>query len=1335
MAVEAQKWTTYFAYNNVEQIALGADCVYALSDGSLFSVDKQTEQIKLYNNRSGLHGTGITVIHYDASTQSLLIAYKNGKIEVLSDHGVRYVGDLYDKDMTQRKTIYNITIHNKTAYLSTHYGVQTMDLREHKLVDSYWLLPGGLEKPIYDVKIEGDSIYAFGADSMFCAKMSDNVVDYTVWRREKLTGRVTPDATKGKYYKDGTNDWYAGGAEGVVRGTPAGKFVYKPEGPLNNIPYRLAYSQGSVYMLQGGRWDAQYWRPGMVMRHDGEHWTNIPNDKIQPNNQEPALDFMNVAVDPKDKHHYYVTSYGTGLYEFYQDTLVRHYLPAEDNTLSSSAANDAPHYTRLDCATYDKDNNLWMMCTAANPYLLVCMDAQKEWHGLRVKYEGQPMPIYTPAALIMDHRNAHYKWTGAARYNTCVVLMDDGGTPFDDSDDRVMKRSQWQTQDGKIFEPKEIQAMMQDSRGRIWLGTEQGVVYIAPETDFFESGSIVVPELMDHNGENPLSAMRIYAICEDSQGRIWIGSESLGVYVLDADASQIVAQYTTENSAMPSNTIMSMVCADKDVMYIGTSEGLVSIDENAQPEGIDNTGNEAPVDYGTMQQWKLHYSYVNPQVVEVSGKHIYAVSDGVLYSVNRETEELEYWNKSTGLNGTNISKIAYDKQSGQLVISYLDGRIDLLTEDGAVRQVPDLYMKSSSISPTINQIYPGSRYTYLAMSYGVLAINPRKAEISETYYIGDEAANVEVKQIVELGDSLYAFSDDRIYSAALNDNLVDYVYWKSAALPKEGLRQAFVYEDRLYIVASDILFSRQHGGWVQMTDVPIAWARAYGGQLLVERDDAGLYRLMDDGTLAGINNIYRPKDAIYLDGYWLCVETVGLVKLVYEGTIYYQPECPLTNYGYRLYPAHDRMYVTSGGRWADLYGRWATVSIYHDKGWKGIPFSNFAKLGDIRDAVSVAVDNNDPGHFFVATYAGGVIEFKDYDAVTRYDSRNSTIREAAEPIEYYTRTDGAKMDDQNNLWVLSSTRIGSPVHVRTPEGRWYALNLYSQGETVYFITPGDMHIDNRRSNYKWMCDQRYAPGVILLDDNGTPTYGGDDRSIKRNSFVDQDGKPLTPENIYCMEQDLNGRMWIGTEAGIIVIPNDVDFFTSNSCRRIIIPRNDGTNLADYLLGNEQVNCMAVDGGNRMWIGTATSGLYLMEDDTITIAHFTTENSLLPSNSIQSVAIMRSTGEVFVGTDNGIVSYRSDASAPKEDLKQAYAFPNPVRPNYSGVVSIAGLMEKTDVNIIDESGNLICKTRSHGGIAVWDGKTADGMRAKPGVYTALCNAPDGSHGVVKILIMR
>ncbi len=1339
-SMHAQQWTTLFAYNNVTQIAMAPDRVYALSDGSLYSVEKQSEQIRIYNSLSGLHSTGISCIHYDDRSAQLIIGYKTGKIDLLSDGGVRYIGDLYDKDMTQQKTINNITIHNRIAYLSTHYGVQLFDLRENKLTDSYWLRPKGEETNVEDVLISGDSIHAFTADSVFSGALRDNLVDYRYWNRSLRDGRLTPDPEKGKHYQDEYDHWYAAYAEGIVRFTPTSRLTYKPQGPLSNTPYNLTIAQGYLFVVPGGRWDSQYNNPGVVMRYDGSAWMNLPVDSIRQNSGEVVRDFMDVAVDPRNKEHYFVSSYGTGLFEFIGKQVVRHYLPAADNTIRTAATGADATYTRLVGTAFDKENRLWMLNSGSVPYQINCLDTEGEWHGLALRYNGEQKQFATPGQLLIDKRNSNYKWMNDIRYYQNIYLLDDNGTPFDASDDRTMARKEWISQTGQRFAPEFFCRLEQDHTGRLWVGTEQGIAII-DTIDFFTSDRIIRPELMDSHGENPMATLWINALCEDTEGRMWVGTQTMGVYVLSLDASEILAQYTTDNSAMPSNGILSLACDENGIMYIGTAEGLVKFDEHADPESLKGSSSgETEMDMGRMQQWRLHYSYTNPKEVVATPQHIYALANGTLFSVDRRSDEIEYWNKSTGLNGNNIVHIAFDQHTSQLVIGYDDGRIDLLDEEGRVRQMPDIYMKAASMAVTINNITIGSKNVYLSMPFGILAVNTKKAEIVDTYYIGEEAAYVNVRHVVETGDSLYAFTSDYVYSASLADNLVDYTYWHKHLLPGEGLMQALVYKDELYILQHDSLYRLRENNWDLVVPNPLAWVHVSGGQLLTYQYNNGLLRLTDEDQLSGLTGSYVATDAVYSQGeYWLGEQSRGLVRLNSMGDDHFVPQGPISNFGYRLYAKNDRLYVASGGRWSEQFGRQSDINIYDGTNWLGIPWNDtyYRLSADMRDVVSYAVDPQDASHFYVATYGTGVFEFRENKAYAHFDPSNSTLREAIEDINptYFTRTDGMLWDEQGNIWVLNSTEIGAPVHIRRPNGTWQALNLTSRGQRLTLTTPGDIWVDNRSSRRKWIIDQREQQGVILLDDGGTPTYSGDDQCLKRNVFTDQNGVPITPSAILCLTQDLDNRIWIGTLAGILVIPSSVDFFTSDACHRIIIPRNDGTGLGDYLLGNEQINCMAVDGGNRMWIGTANSGLYLIEDDTITVAHFTAENSELPSNAIQSIAIMPMTGEVFVGTDNGIASYRSDASEPQEDLSNAYAFPNPVRPGYGGMISIAGLMDQTVVNIVDAGGNLVCKTRSHGGMAVWDGNLPDGQRAKSGVYTALCNEPNGGHTVVKILFVQ
>lgn len=1338
-SIQAAVWRTHFAYNNVTQIAMSSDKVYAISDGSLFSVDKQTEQMKVYNSQSGLHGTGITCIHYDDAGKQLIIAYGTGKIDILSSRGVHYVGDLYDKDMTQRKTIYNVTISGRTAYLSTHYGVQTMDLRENKLVDSYWLRPNGEETPVKDVLVSNDSIYAFADDSLYCASLGDNLSDYTVWKRE-LRGRIEPDEEKGIHYQDATDHWFRGYGEGIIRFTPTDRLTYKPQGPLENNPYRLRACGNRLGMVQGAYAIPASRLPGIVMILQDGQWRNFDANYINSHVQadKSVTDICDIAFDPSDPTHYYVASFGYGLMEFRQDTFYHHYNP-DNSALEPVIPTPIYPYVWVDGLQQDAQGNLWMLNNSYSGVKVLM--ANGNWVSIS---NAACQNLDRSKDLLISVSNPNIKFVSSIRNG--IGVFDDNGTIEDQSDDRAVLRVEFFNEDGNTYTLNRISSFLQTPSGVLLIGTQTGLYRINSPEEMLNGNttcSPVVVNIPEEGKYNILETEDIRSLALGENGQIWIGTQTLGAYCLSADLEQVVGHVSVDNSPMPNNDVLSMCyMASNRHMFFGTAEGLVEYDPDGQDEGLKGLTDEeaSETDEGSMQRWRLHLSYINPSEIDASAQRIYAAANGALFSLNRADESLEYWNKATGLNGNSVSHIAYDALSEQLMIAYEDGRIDLLDEEGTVTQMPDLYMKAGAVAVTIHCLATGSRYAYAGTSFGIIALNTRKAETADTYYIGSEAAAVEVQQIAELGDSLYAFSYDRMYKASLRDNLVDYTFWTSEQLPCERVSQVQVWKDALYTVQHDSLYRREGSHWQLVRPEPVQWIHANDGQLLVYLTNGGLFRLTDEGQLSGLSNTYNLNNALFTNGeYWAAETNFGLIRLGSSGDDYFHTEGPNSNFGYCMYAAHDRIYSATGGRWAAQFVRPGRINIYEGNAWRCIDEGQIGSAVGVPayDISSVAVDPQDPGHFFAAAYGRGVFEFKNYTAVKHYTPANSTLREAAEGINpnLYTFVDGVTMDEEGNLWVLNNTAIGKPLHVLTPYGQWFALQLYSGGQSHQLITPTGIWTDKRNSHHKWMMAQRSMPKVVLLDDGGTPTLSSDDRCMVRSSFVDQNGNVLSPSQFRCWAQDEKNRIWIGTEKGVLLIEAKTDFFKSNACRRIIIPRNDGTGLGDYLLGDEQINCMAVDGGDRMWIGTTNSGLYLIEDDTIVVAHFTETNSLLPSNTIQSIAIMPRTGEVFVGTDRGIASYRSDASEPHEDMSEAYAFPNPVRPGYTGMISIAGLMENTVVNIVDAGGNLVCKTKSHGGTAVWDGKLQDGRYATPGIYTALCNEPGGKHTVVKILVIR
>ncbi|MEZ4998365.1 MAG: hypothetical protein R2758_13195 [Bacteroidales bacterium] len=143
-------------------------------------------------------------------------------------------------------------------------------------------------------------------------------------------------------------------------------------------------------------------------------------------------------------------------------------------------------------------------------------------------------------------------------------------------------------------------------------------------------------------------------------------------------------------------------------------------------------------------------------------------------------------------------------------------------------------------------------------------------------------------------------------------------------------------------------------------------------------------------------------------------------------------------------------------------------------------------------------------------------------------------------------------------------------------------------------------------------------------------------------------------NLFSISMDLDGNVWVGTDMGPAVFYNPGKVFSSDlKASRIKIPCNDGTGLADYLLGTETVTAISVDGANRKWFGTLSSGAYLMSDDARTeLAHFNTLNSPMLSDNVVKVAVNGKTGEVWFGTTEGIISYRGEATSGGEDF-QAY----------------------------------------------------------------------------------
>ena len=742
-----------------------------------------------------------------------------------------------------------------------------------------------------------------------------------------------------------------------------------------------------------------------------------------------------------------------------------------------------------------------------------------------------------------------------------------------------------------------------------------------------------------------------------------------------------------------------------------------------------------------LDKWRLHPAYANVNSIAASNEAIYALSEGALFSVNKKDETIEYYSKLDGLASADIQLIAFNKSTDKLVLVYRNGMIDLI-KNGRITSLSDLYLKRETAEIALNSITLHEQYGYLATTTGIIIIDLKKDEIKDTYYIGDNASDVNVYAITFCKDSIFAASDSLLYKGALKDNLIDYRNWKTTQLPQKGGVQSLVALNYPYLLQNKALYRYDSGTWTKVNDETYSWARTNNNQILAETTAGMLVSIQADESVQNLTDQFRAYDAILDNGqYWLAAGGVGLMRYSSGSFQQFLPNGPLCNLPYRLQFFGETLMMTQGGRWASAFSRGGHVMLYDNVNkWQAITQDIIAsKITNwITDIMNYAVDPNNSQHFFATTYGSGLVEFLNGQAVKLYTEKNSTLRSAIEtdPTPNYVRTDGALYDAQGNLWVLNTGSRGYPINILSPDGVWHGLPLRSGGQYISLTTPSPLIADTKYPNSKWLLDCRTTQGLILVDDNGTPFDSSDDHVMKRGTFVDQNGTSFSPEKYFTLVQDKDGVLWVGTQAGLFLIETAAGFLESNACKRVIISREDEeTQLADYLLADEQINCIVVDGGNRKWIGTASSGLFLMSADGLeTIHHFTVDNSPLPSNEVLSIAIHPKTGEVFIGTASGLASYRGDASEPEENFDEVYAYPNPASQDYTGSFTIARLMDNSVVNIVDAGGNLVCKTRSNGGIAVWDGKNLNGERVASGIYTVLCNAENGAHAVTKIFIL-
>ena len=762
-------------------------------------------------------------------------------------------------------------------------------------------------------------------------------------------------------------------------------------------------------------------------------------------------------------------------------------------------------------------------------------------------------------------------------------------------------------------------------------------------------------------------------------------------------------------------------------------------------------------------EWNAYQNYSKNEKMAYAHGQCYVLASKHLYVADLSGDDYSFASltRLSGLSGSEIFSIEACPTLDMLCIVYADGNIDLLDANQTINNIPDVKYTNVIGDKSIQGIHVQGTQLFISTGFGFLVLDLENASFPYSVQTG-----ASVTLAFGFGQHLYYSNDRGTFfcdrSAPLNapsswKHLSDTKLVCADVFDVDGEQQGWVIsaDNRLYSFSDDstlVLFDDQSfyrtifhnddyliltGSGIHSIDLrkPIRISN-YSGEFnstmgMGQPDDSTLYILhSQNGLRVARINSYNNNwkfDVSIIDDY-IGFQQVGsprIGNMLYRDGVLTALTGGLESINYNAAALQD-----------------GSLSILHtqDETWEIIPRttidSQLMGMSRFYGVQALAFDAANPDRVYVGGINCGVFHLEGDSVIAYYDYRNSELPQ-------YTNHDMSRCtaimaDDDGSEWFACG---GTPYNLTrlSAEGKWTKYQLCN-GET--------MHAPQRIIRSKvdpyhliWVVDNMTyeSSKIAVLYDGGTPENTSDDKAIYFRTMIDQDGNSIDPNYYYFdVAEDKNGAVWILTSSGPFVVDSQVDAFNNpGKVRRPKIPRNDGSNLADYLMAGVTCTCIAIDAANRKWIGTLNNGLYILSADGLTqLEHFTTENSPLPSDYIMALAMDEETGTVYISAEGGICSYKTDAISGAKDYKATYCYPNPVRPDFTGDLHVMGLMDQTKVRICDVANHVLFETVSEGGMVSWNLQGADGRRVKSGVYLIYGIDEAGKSGCIsKFLVIE
>ncbi len=760
-------------------------------------------------------------------------------------------------------------------------------------------------------------------------------------------------------------------------------------------------------------------------------------------------------------------------------------------------------------------------------------------------------------------------------------------------------------------------------------------------------------------------------------------------------------------------------------------------------------------------QWRDHLPYYGGKTLLAAGDKIYCSSDPGMFSFDLDDNSITRLWKGSGLSDVGVNSIGYSSTYNTVVLGYSNGNIDLIVGDKIIN-LADIKMSNILGDRSINHVRVNGQWAYLSCGFAIVVLDLAKREIKDTYRIGNNSTNVFVNELEIYHDTIFAATKDGIYLADLNNpNLSDFQNWTVlTSLPSGSYNSIVAVNDKLYTnfdkanaTNQDTIFEFSNGVWsksnlgVYYTNNDVLDINAGTKGLLIASTvkawvlnadlslDKEIVQFYVDG-FPGWATDAHPVEIIENNGeYFVCDWRYGLHRV--NGVSLPQaiiPNGPYAKDVWELKARNGHLWVATGGYDNAINPRFSIVGTYMFDGsfWHTYNSVTTPGLDTIYDHISVTPDATGKLAYYGSLNTGG-FSLAENGIQNVYKLTNTSFN--AYSGKNVMLSD-FEFDANGKLWALNSGRDGFPIsstlHV-LKGNTWQPFTIPAITSNASIMMK--MMIDSQGN--KWIVKTKTNFGVVVAREKDNNLNSSTLFNVRHLS--DGVGSGSLPSlRVNEMAEDHAGKIWFATDQGVAVLYSTDNLYTASAVDASLVTITDpATKVAYHLLATERVTCVAVDGGDRKWFGTDGSGVYLVSaEGTTQLLHFTEENSPLISNKIIDIAIDDVTGEVFIGTEKGIVSYRGTSTEGTDANGFVYAFPNPVKPDYDGIIGIRNLVNNAYVKITDITGNMVYETKAEGGQATWDGKRKDGSRPQTGVYLVFISNGDGTETeVTKILFIN